>query len=101
MTERRTEHQPRHTVLRPEFFSALAALAAMFAPGKAVAILISTLCYVAVTLLFFALFRPVNKSLSWLAAFSASSGARSERSAPFTLRLPSPIAWYFLESIAS
>jgi len=37
--------------------------------GRLVANLIATACYIAVTLLFFDMFKPVNKSLSLLAAF--------------------------------
>lgn len=45
------------------------AFAAFSADGAPAANLIATACYVAVTLLFYDLFKPVNKNLSLLAAF--------------------------------
>jgi hypothetical protein len=45
------------------------ALAVVFVSGRLVANLVATLCYVAVTLLFYDMFKPVNRSLSLLAAF--------------------------------
>jgi hypothetical protein len=43
--------------------------ALVFVSGRLVANLIATVCYVAVTLLFYDLFKPVNKGVSLLAAF--------------------------------
>jgi len=49
---------------------------ALFAGGRLsfVAILIATLCYIAVTLLFYDIFKPVNRRLSLLAAFFSLAG---------------------------
>jgi hypothetical protein len=48
--------------------------AAVFVSGRLVANLIATSCYVAVTLLFYDMFKPVNRSLSLLAAFFSLVG---------------------------
>jgi hypothetical protein len=48
--------------------------ALVFVNGRLVANLIATACYVAVTLLFYDLFKPVNRSLSLLAAFFSFVG---------------------------
>ncbi len=45
-----------------------------YASGRFVANLIATVCYVAVTLLFYDLFKPVNKAVSLLAAFFSLAG---------------------------
>ncbi len=50
------------------------ALALVFVNGRLVANLIATACYVAVTLLFYGMFKPVNRSLSLLAAFLGLAG---------------------------
>jgi hypothetical protein len=51
-------------------------VAALFVHGKLAlaAILIATVCYVAVTLLFYFIFRPVSRRLSLLAAFFSLTG---------------------------
>lgn len=49
-------------------------LALVSGSGRLVANLIATVCYVAVTVLFYDLFKPVNKSLSLLAAFVSLVG---------------------------
>jgi hypothetical protein len=48
--------------------------ALVFVSGRLVANLIATVCYVAVTLLFYDLFKPVNKGVSLLAAFFSLAG---------------------------
>ncbi len=48
--------------------------ALVFVSGRLVANLIADACYIAVTLLFYGLFKPVNRSLSLLAAFFSLVG---------------------------
>ncbi len=48
--------------------------ALLFVRGRFVANLIATACYIAVTLLFYGLFKPVNRRLSLLAAFVSLVG---------------------------
>jgi hypothetical protein len=50
------------------------ASALVFVTGRPAAIFIATWCYVAVTLLFYYMFKPVNKSLSLLAALFSLVG---------------------------
>ena len=50
------------------------ALALVFVSGRLFANLVATACYIAVTLLFYYLFKPVNRSLSLLAAFIGLAG---------------------------
>ncbi len=50
------------------------AFALVFVSGRVVANLIATACYVAVTLLFYDLFKPVNRNLSLVAAFFSLVG---------------------------
>jgi hypothetical protein len=62
--------------------------ALLFVPGRAIANLVATVCYVAVTLLFYDLFKPVSRKLSLLAALVSLLGCvfgalSSFRLAPF------------------
>jgi hypothetical protein len=50
------------------------AFALVFVSGRLVANLIATACYIAVTLLFYDMFKPVNRGLSLLAAFLSLVG---------------------------
>ena len=50
------------------------ALALFFAGGRPAAISIATLCYLVVTLLFYDLFKPVNRNLSLIAALFSLAG---------------------------
>lgn len=65
------------------FVTGAFALAA--ANGKLIANLIATVCYVAVTLLFYDLFKPVSRSLSLLAAFFSLIGCIIGALSPFDL----------------
>jgi len=69
---------------------------ALFVKGRLsfAAILVAALCYIVVTLLFYGIFSPVNRSLSLLAVPLALS-------APFISSPPRSTPWYFLDSIAS
>ena len=49
-------------------------LALVFVNGRSVTNLIATACYIAVTILFYDLFKPVSKNLSSLAAFFSLAG---------------------------
>jgi hypothetical protein len=53
-----------------------------------VANLIATLCYIIVTLLFYEMFKPVNRSLSWLAAFFSLVGCVIGALSSFHLAAP-------------
>jgi hypothetical protein len=78
MTERIAEASPRVKARIAGVFYLLVfvtgASALVFASGRLVANLIATVCYVAVTLLFYDLFKPVNRTLSLLAAFFSLLG---------------------------
>jgi hypothetical protein len=65
---------------------------ALFVSGKLgfAAILIATACYIVVTLLFYSIFKPVNRSLSLLAAFFSLVGCAIGALSPFHL-VPSHI----------
>ncbi len=73
MTKGVAEASPRFKARIAGVFYLLTFVAGVFAlvsvSGRLVANLIATACYIAVTLLFYDMFKPVNKSLSLLAAF--------------------------------
>jgi hypothetical protein len=72
----------------------------LFVYGDA-ANLIASACNIAVTLLFYDMFKPVNRSLSLLAAFFSLVDAPLELLAPFISPLRHQQAGIFLDSIAS
>jgi hypothetical protein len=79
MMERIAEMSPRSLARIAGVFYLVTFLtggAALFARGKSglVAGLIAGACYIAVTLLFYYIFKPVNRSLSLLAAFTSLVG---------------------------
>jgi len=76
---------------------------ALFVRGRLslVAGLIAGACYIAVTLLFYSLFKPVNRSLSLLAAFFSLVDAPLDLLASFISPPPTSTPWYFSDSIAS
>ena len=79
MTERITETSPRFKARIAGVFYLLTFLTggvALFVRGRLglVAGLIAGACYIAVTLLFYDIFKPVNRSLSLLAAFVSLVG---------------------------
>src|SRR6266704_2371516 len=78
MTDRTVEASPRFRARMAGVFYLLTILtggfAAVFVSGRLVANLIATACYIAVTLLFYDMFKPVNRSLSLLAAFFSLVG---------------------------
>jgi hypothetical protein len=79
MTKQTGEASPRRTARIAGVFYLLTFLTggtALLVGGRLglVAGLIAGACYVAVTLLFYRLFKPVNRSLSWLAAFVSLVG---------------------------
>ena len=73
MMERIAEAPPRFKARIAGVFYLLTFLTGAFAMvsvgGRLVANLIATACYIAVTLLFYGMFKPVNRRLSLLAAF--------------------------------
>jgi len=64
------------------------ASALVFANGRNIANLIATICYIGVTLLFYDIFKPVNRKLSLLAALFSLAGCVLRALSPFDL-LPS------------
>ena len=76
---------------------------ALFVRGRLglVAGLIAAACYIAVTLLFYDMFKPVNRSLSLLAAFFSLADAPLDFLASFISPPPTSAPWYFSDSIAS
>jgi hypothetical protein len=76
--ERIAEASPRFKARIAGVFYLLTILTGAFAlvsvRGRLVANLIATACYIAVTLLFYDIFKPVNRSLSLLAAFFSLVG---------------------------
>src|SRR6266704_215370 len=78
MTDRTVEASPRFRARMAGVFYLLTILtggfAAVFVSGRLVANLIAGACYIAVTLLFYDIFKPVNRSLSLLAAFFSLVG---------------------------
>ncbi len=78
MTERITETSPRSKARIAGVFYLLTfvfgVLAIVSASGRLVANLVATASYVVVTLLFYDIFKPVNRSLSLLAAFFGLGG---------------------------
>jgi len=78
MTERIAEASPRFKARIAGVFYLLVFVTGMFSlvsvRGRLVANFIATVCYVAVTLLFYDIFKPVNRSLSLLAAFFSLLG---------------------------
>jgi hypothetical protein len=90
MMERIAEASPRFKARMAGVFYLLNILtggAALFLRGRLgfVAILIATACYIAVTLLFYDIFKPVNSSLSLLAAFFSLVGCAIGALSPFHL----------------
>jgi hypothetical protein len=69
---------------------------ALFVRGRLgfAAILIATSCYIVVTLLFYDIFKPVNRSLSLLAAFFGLAGCTIGALDLFHLTLPSPLIFF-------
>lgn len=59
------------------------ATALMFANGRDVSNLIATICYIGVTALFYYLFKPVNKSLSFIAAVFSLAGCIISALSPY------------------
>lgn len=73
------------------------AFAAMSASGRLVANLIATACYIAVTLLFYSIFKPVNRSLSLLAAVVSLVGCALGALSTFLVPEPvSPLVFFGL-----
>src|SRR2546422_2944598 len=88
MTERIAEASPRFKARIAGVFYLLTFLSGAFslvAGGRLVANLIATACYVPVTLLFYGLFKPVNRSLSLLAACFGLVGCAFGALGPFHL----------------
>ncbi len=89
MMERIAEASPRFKARIAGVFYLLTILtggfAAVFVSGRLVANLIATACYIAVTLLFYDMFKPVNRSLSMLAAFFSLVGCAISALSPFHL----------------
>ena len=89
MTERITEASPRFKARIAGVFYLLTFLtgsfAMVFVSGRLVANLIADACYIAVTLLFYYMFKPVNRSLSLLAAFFGLVGCAYGALSPFHL----------------
>jgi Domain of unknown function (DUF4386) len=90
MTERAAETLPRLKARIAGVFYLLTFLTgvfALFAHGKSgiAASLIATLCYIAVTMLFYDIFKPVNSSLSLIAALFSLAGCAIGALSPFHL----------------
>jgi hypothetical protein len=93
MMERIAEASPRFKARIAGVFYLLTFLsggAALFARGRLglVVGLIAGACYIAVTLLFYYIFKPVNRSLSLLAAFFSLTGCAIGALSPFHLAPP-------------
>ncbi len=71
---------------------------ALFVGGRLglVAILVATVCYIVVTLLFYDIFKPVSSTLSLLAAFFSLAGCALGALSPFHLGLPNPLIFFGL-----
>ena len=99
MTERIAEASPR---LKAKIAGAYYLLnivtgaLALFASGgwRVAAILVAASCYVVVTLLFYDIFRPVNRRLSLLAAFFSLVGCAISALDLFHLALPNPLVFF-------
>ena len=92
MMERIAETSPRSKARIAGVFYLLNILTgalALFVSGRLgfVAVLIATACYIGVTLLFYDIFKPVNRSLSLLAAFFSLAGCAISALSPFHLAL--------------
>jgi hypothetical protein len=90
MTERIGEASPLFKARTAGVFYLLNILTgafALFVRGRLgfVAVRIATACYIAVTLLFYDIFKPVNRSLSLLAAFFSLVGCAIAALSPFHL----------------
>lgn len=66
------------------------AFAAMSSHGRTEAALIASVCYIAVTVLFYGIFKPVNRSISLLAMLFSLAGCAFGLLSPFHFA-PSPI----------
>ena len=100
MTDRIAKASPRFKARIAGVFYLLVFVTGMFSlvsvRGRLMANLIATACYVAVTLLFYEIFKPVNESISLLAAFISLlgcvfGGLSSFRLVPFSI---SPLAFF-------
>ncbi len=89
MMERIAEASPRFKAKIAGVFYLLTFVTGAFAlvsvSGRLVANLIATACYIAVTLLFYDIFKPVNRSLSLLAACFGLVGCAFAALSPFHL----------------
>src|SRR5271166_6341106 len=99
MMERIAETSPRSKARIAGVFYLLNILTgalALFVSGRLsfVAILIATLCYIVVTLLFYDIFKPVNRSLSLLAAFVSLAGCTIGALSPFHLTSANPLVFF-------
>jgi hypothetical protein len=99
MMERIAEASPRFKAKLAGVFYLLNILTgalALFVRGKLAfaAILIATLCYIVVTLLFYNIFKPVNRSFSLLAALFSLVGCTIGGLSLFHLTLPSPLIFF-------
>ena len=61
---------------------------------RSAAVLVAASCYIVVTLLFYDIFRPVNRRLSMLAAFFSLVGCASSALDFFHLALPNPLVFF-------
>jgi hypothetical protein len=89
MTERIAKASPRFKARIAGVFYFLTfvtgILALVFVRGRLVASLIATACYIAVTLLFYDIFKPVDRSLSLIAALFGLVGCAIGALSPFHL----------------
>ncbi|NOH03787.1 MAG: DUF4386 domain-containing protein [Chloroflexi bacterium] len=73
------------------------ASALVFANGQMIANMVATICYVGVTLLFYHIFKPVNKNISLLAAFFSLAGCVSGALRPYAVLpsfIPNPLVFF-------
>ena len=99
MTKRIAEGSPRFKARIAGVFYLLNILTgalALIVNGKLAfaAILIAALCYFVVTLLFYGIFKPVNRNLSLLAAFFSFAGCTISALGPLHLSLPNPLIFF-------
>jgi len=73
----------------------MGALALFVSGGLGIAtILVATLCYIVVTLLFYDIFKPVSRGLSLLAAFFSLAGCAMGALSPFHLSPANPLIFF-------